>query len=260
MYHITYADDEFPVEGSSNGTKQKVRKAGLAANGMSAGKECTGSKIETKRKSLKRARNNDEDATPSQCVSLSGNPVDLTAGRQRWKTPNTPSRVRSVDVLPDDVERSTDVINTVEREALAEQNRLIGSGFSSHSLEELVRCIVRHIIFHNANHPDVPISREDLSKIVSENYKGRRKRAGFASSVIAMARLSLAKAFGLHLVEFQRYGKNSDKKVYVLRSLVPHSLHSALINNERKKNELGFLSAVLGLIYVSGGKISEGNY
>lgn len=132
-------------------------------------------------------------------------------------------------------------------------------------INALVRLVVRYMIFANSERPGVPISRAEVSRIISENLASKNKNVG--PLVIACAQAKLAENFGLEMVELIKPPqRNKDKgppaagegsKHFVLRSLVPPVLYSAVVEQPTAAAARGLLVVIMSIIDMAGGSIEE---
>ena len=191
-----------------------------------------------------------------------GTPVEDAAGPSNSSHRRTGGAVEVARVRCEasEMEEAMVKIDRLERRAEEEQSRFLEAGLSPHTMEGVVRAVVRHVIFANTAHPNVPIPHEELSKLIASRSQGSKNQKGWSRCIIAMAQHSLAARFGLELVEILKRRRDGDeiRKYYVLRSLIPQKLYNAIVPDREEDEKLGLLAAILGLMTVSGGKISEG--
>ena len=132
-------------------------------------------------------------------------------------------------------------------------------------INALVRLAVRYMIFANSERPGVPISRAEVSKIISENSTSKNKSIG--PLVIACAQAKLAENFGLEMVELIKPPQRAKdrgpaapgegSKHFVLRSLVPPVLYSAVVEQPHAAAGRGLLVVIMSIIHMAGGTIEE---
>ncbi|CAN6449284.1 unnamed protein product [Victoria cruziana] len=138
---------------------------------------------------------------------------------------------------------------------------------SSEEKDKLVSEMVRYILFKNHQNFGAPIKREELTCLVTKNYHQR----SLPSFVINEAREKLSYIFGYELREIQRVRPSSNSnnrssqpsmaeaKTYVLCSKLPSDVYSKYVENKETSHVTGFLFAVISIVYLSGGQISEDN-
>ncbi|XP_031479048.1 uncharacterized protein LOC116249883 isoform X2 [Nymphaea colorata] len=138
---------------------------------------------------------------------------------------------------------------------------------SSEEKDKLVSEVIRYILFKNQQNFGAPIKREELTCLVTKNYHQR----SLPSFVINAAREKLSYIFGYELREIQRVrpSSNSNKhssqpntaegKTYVICSKLPSDVYSKYVENKETSHVTGFLFAVISIVHLAGGKISEDN-
>ena len=68
--------------------------------------------------------------------------------------------------------------------------------------EKLVREVMRHVLFRQKAQPDVPVPRNDLTKLILASYKDVKK-SNVSNAIIALAQASFAKVMGMELRELR---------------------------------------------------------
>ena len=68
--------------------------------------------------------------------------------------------------------------------------------------QKLMRDVMRHMLFRQKAMPDVPVPRNDLTKIILASYKDTKK-ANMGNAVIALAQESFPKTMGLEMKELR---------------------------------------------------------
>ena len=68
--------------------------------------------------------------------------------------------------------------------------------------ENLMREVMRHMLFRQKAQPDVPVPRNDLTKVILASYKDTKK-GNVANAIIALAQESFAKVMGMDLRELR---------------------------------------------------------
>ncbi|KAH9539347.1 hypothetical protein CY35_15G053400 [Sphagnum magellanicum] len=128
--------------------------------------------------------------------------------------------------------------------------------------DKLTAEVVRYMLFKAHKQPDVPVKREELTRLVTDNHPNR----SYPGVVISNAQEKLKSIFGLEMVEIHRKSKTSrskgassqgtttaDVKVYVLRSLVSETLRKKFIETAESTAFSGFALVVVGIIQLAGG-------
>ncbi|RLM65047.1 melanoma-associated antigen 1-like isoform X1 [Panicum miliaceum] len=127
---------------------------------------------------------------------------------------------------------------------------------------------MRYVLFKTHQTSGCPIKREELTGIVTKNYRQR----ALPALVINEARDRLAATFGYEMRELQRTrapstrsGRasqpqpNAEAKSYVLVSQLDPEVYSKYVENKESAPLSGFSFAVISLIHLAGGKSSEEN-
>lgn len=133
-------------------------------------------------------------------------------------------------------------------------------------LDKLTAEVVRFMLFKSYKQPNVPVKREELVALVSENYKQRN----LPGAVIVNAQAKLKAIFGLEMVELHlarqtKGNRNSasqaapsgDVKVYVLKSLVPEEKCKKYIETPVTAAPMGFAVVVVSVLQLAGDRVSE---
>lgn len=133
--------------------------------------------------------------------------------------------------------------------------------------DKLVAEVIRYVLFKNHQTSGCPIKRDELTQITTKNYRQR----SLPGLVINEAIEKLSKIFGYELKELQRSRPSSNRhgaasqqggaemKTYVLMSQLPSDIYSKYVDNKETSHLSGFAFAVIGIVYLAGGKISEEN-
>lgn len=136
---------------------------------------------------------------------------------------------------------------------------------SNEEKDKLVAEVIRYVLFKTHHNAGCPIKREELTQIVTKNYR-QRALPGF---VINEARDKLAAIFGYEMRELQRsrpsstsQGRSSqqssvDAKSYVIVSKLPPDVYRKYVENENTAHLNGFAFVVISIVHLSGGKIAE---
>ncbi|WZZ78503.1 hypothetical protein YC2023_099075 [Brassica napus] len=147
-----------------------------------------------------------------------------------------------------------------------EADALSQFGISKEETDKLVSEVIRFVLFKFHQNSGCPIKREDLTQIVTKNYRQRN----LATSVINEAKTKLSSVFGYDLKELQRSRtcsnaqtrlpqsqSNADSKSYVLVSQLPIEVFRKHVVEETTSPMTGFTFAVLAVVQLAGGKIPE---
>ena len=68
--------------------------------------------------------------------------------------------------------------------------------------QKLMRDVMRHMLFRQKAMPDVPVPRNDLTKLILASYKDTKK-ANMGNAVIALAQESFPKTMGMEMKELR---------------------------------------------------------
>lgn len=68
--------------------------------------------------------------------------------------------------------------------------------------EKLMRDVMRHMLFRQKAMPDVPVPRNDLTKLILASYKDTKK-ANMGNTIIALAQESFPKTMGMEMKELR---------------------------------------------------------
>ncbi|XP_010500010.1 PREDICTED: melanoma-associated antigen 8-like [Camelina sativa] len=148
-----------------------------------------------------------------------------------------------------------------------EEDALSQFNISKEETDKLVSEVIRFILFKSHQTSGCPIKREDLTQIVTKNYRQRN----LATHVINEAKNKLSNVFGYDLKELQRSRASSnaqtrlppqsqssvDSKSYVLVSQLPIETFRKYVVDETTSPMTGFTFAVLAIVQLAGGKIPE---
>ncbi|KAL9234270.1 hypothetical protein vseg_009158 [Gypsophila vaccaria] len=140
-------------------------------------------------------------------------------------------------------------------------------GLSSEETDKLVGEVVRYVLFKTQQSSGCPIKRDELTLIVTKNYRQR----ALPAAVIDKAKEKLAGVFGYELKELQRvrstsknqtrYSQQSaaDARSYIVVSQLPADVYRKLVEDVNTAHLTGFSFVVVGIVHLAGGKISEEN-
>ncbi|XP_043705166.1 non-structural maintenance of chromosomes element 3 homolog [Telopea speciosissima] len=135
---------------------------------------------------------------------------------------------------------------------------------SKEEKDKLVAEVIRYVLYKTYQSSGCPIKREELTQLITKNYRQR----GLPSLVINEAREKLSSIFGYEMKELQRVrsstnqGQSSqhslvDAKSYVIISKIPPEVYRKHVENTKTFSSSGFTFAVIGIVHLAGGKISE---
>ncbi|WCJ44453.1 hypothetical protein M5689_025119 [Euphorbia peplus] len=140
-------------------------------------------------------------------------------------------------------------------------------GFSQLNISEeekdkLVAEVIRFVLFKTRHNTGCPIKRDDLTQIVTKNYRQR----SLPSFIINEAISKLSSIFGLEMRELHRLRPSSannqstaDLKSYVLISQLPPDLYRKYVEDVDTAHLTGFTFVVISIVHLAGGKIPEEN-
>ncbi|KAK8649113.1 hypothetical protein V6N13_129849 [Hibiscus sabdariffa] len=147
-----------------------------------------------------------------------------------------------------------------------------GEGFSQFDIskeekDKLVAEVIRYILFKTHQNSGCPIKREELSQLVTKNYRHRLLPA----YIINQAKEKLSSTFGYELRELQRSRPSStnqsrlsqqsgiDAKSYVIISQLPAEVYKKYVEDVNTSHMTGFTFVVVSIVQLAGGKIAEDN-
>ncbi|XP_019419434.1 PREDICTED: uncharacterized protein LOC109329963 isoform X1 [Lupinus angustifolius] len=138
-------------------------------------------------------------------------------------------------------------------------------GISMEEKDKLVEEIIRYMLFKTHGHSGCPIKRDELTHLVTKNYKQRN----LPTFVINEAKEKLSSIFGYEMRELQRSLPSSktqalpsqqsvaDAKSYVLISQLPSDVYEKYVVDVNTAHLSGFTFAVVSVVYLAGGKMPE---
>ncbi|KAL3159225.1 hypothetical protein ABBQ32_011201 [Trebouxia sp. C0010 RCD-2024] len=140
---------------------------------------------------------------------------------------------------------------------------------STQEQEKLMRDVMRHMLFRQKALPNVPVPRNDLTKVILASYKDTKKDPKLGNAIIALAQEYFPKTIGMEMKELRvapiSKGKSkiadnetAGSKFYVLRSLVPRNWRKKFIVDDDQSPSRHLLIVLLMLIKCHGDKLAEG--
>lgn len=149
---------------------------------------------------------------------------------------------------------------------MATSDELAQIDISKEEKDKLVAEVMRYALFKTHGTSGCPIKREELTGIVTKNYRQR----ALPTLVIKEAQDRLAATFGYEMKELQRTrapsaraGRpsqaqlNVEAKSYVLVSKLEPEVYRKHVEDKETAHLSGFAFAVIGIIHLAGGKMSE---
>ncbi|KAL5558987.1 hypothetical protein UlMin_035198 [Ulmus minor] len=133
--------------------------------------------------------------------------------------------------------------------------------------DKLVAEVIRYVLFKYHQNGGCPIKREELTQLVTKNYRQR----ALPAVIINEAREKLSSIFGYELRELHRsrpsstnHGRSSqqsaaDARSYVVMSQLPADVYKNYVENVNTGHLTGFTFVVISIVYLAGGKIAEEN-
>ncbi|KAJ4839463.1 hypothetical protein Tsubulata_022966 [Turnera subulata] len=135
--------------------------------------------------------------------------------------------------------------------------------------DKLVGEVIRYVLFKTHQNSGCPIKREELTQIVTKNYRQR----ALPAYVINEAKQRLSSIFGLELRELQRSRPSAptnqsrslsqqnaaDAKSYVLISQLPADVYRKYVEDVNTAPVTGFTFVVISIVHLAGGQIPEEN-
>ncbi|PIA36325.1 hypothetical protein AQUCO_03400314v1 [Aquilegia coerulea] len=135
---------------------------------------------------------------------------------------------------------------------------------SKEEKDKLVSEVVRYMLFKSHQNSGCPIKREELTQIVTKNYRQR----ALPTLVINEAKEKLSSIFGYEMKELQRARPSTmnqnqpsvtDSKSYVIVSKLPPEVYGKYVEDTETCHITGFTFAVISIVHLAGGKIAEEN-
>ncbi|KAK6277479.1 hypothetical protein POUND7_017802 [Theobroma cacao] len=138
---------------------------------------------------------------------------------------------------------------------------------SKEEKDKLVAEVIRYILFKTHQNSGCAIKREELSQLVTKNYRHR----SLPAFVINEAKDKLSTIFGYELRELQRSRPSStnharlsqqsgaDAKSYVIISQLPAEVYRKYVEDVNTSHLTGFTFVVISIVHLAGGKIAEEN-
>uniref|UniRef100_A0A453BMR1 MAGE domain-containing protein n=1 Tax=Aegilops tauschii subsp. strangulata TaxID=200361 RepID=A0A453BMR1_AEGTS len=150
---------------------------------------------------------------------------------------------------------------------MATSDELAQIDISTEEKDKLVAEVMRYALFKTHQNSGCPIKREELTQIITKNYRQR----ALPALVIKEAGDRLAATFGYEMRELQRtratstrsgrpssqQPSNQDAKSYVLVSKLDPEVYSKYVEDTERAHVSGFAFVVISIVHVAGGKISE---
>lgn len=204
-------------------------------------------------------------ASPAPVGRGSRNKRAPSKGRARNKSQGPSAAQRLALPDPADLQYAAQQTQLYKQNAQAEAGRVIG--MSMEEQEKLLREVMRVMLFRQKAQPDVPVPRNDLTKVILASYKDGKK-SNISNAIIALAQESFAKVMGMDMRELRiapvSKGKSritdndaGGSKFYVLRSLVPTNWKRKFVADESQNPSRHLLIILLMLIKCQGDKLSE---
>lgn len=136
---------------------------------------------------------------------------------------------------------------------------------SKEEKDKLVGEVIRYVLFKTHQNSGCPIKREELTQLVTKNYRGRNLPA----LVINEAREKLSSIFGYEMRELQKLrpstnqtrssqSSSADSRSYILMSQLPADLYGRYVEDVNTAHLSGFTFVVISIVHLAGGKILEG--
>ncbi|PSS26381.1 Non-structural maintenance of chromosomes element like [Actinidia chinensis var. chinensis] len=137
---------------------------------------------------------------------------------------------------------------------------------SAEEKDRLVAEVIRYVLFKTQQNSGCPIKRDELTQIVTKNYRQR----ALPAFVIKEAKEKLLSIFGYEMRELQRsrpstnQGRSSqqsapDAKSYVIISQLPAEVYNKYVEDANTSHLTGFTFVIVSIVYLAGGKIQEEN-
>ncbi|KAG4162435.1 hypothetical protein ERO13_D01G114900v2 [Gossypium hirsutum] len=141
----------------------------------------------------------------------------------------------------------------------------LGDDFSQFDIskeekDKLVAEVVRYILFKTHQNSGCPIKREELSQLVTKNYRHR----SLPAYIINEAKVKLSTIFGYELRELQRSRPSStshsrlsqqsgvDAKSYVIISQLPAEVYKKYVEDVNTSHLTGFTFVAISIVQLAG--------
>ena len=152
------------------------------------------------------------------------------------------------------------MIADYERNARRMNEAYNGRKVSKEETEKLVGTVMRTLLFKCTQQRGVPVPRTELTSLVTKKYAQQGKK-GFTNLVMSRAQANFAKGMGLEMAEVTRTnpdGTESSSKWYVLRSMLPRAVRSALVFEDASMlEERAVTLVILMALALSGDQLAE---
>ncbi|XP_050236836.1 uncharacterized protein LOC126686691 [Mercurialis annua] len=134
---------------------------------------------------------------------------------------------------------------------------------SEEEKDKLVAEVIRYVLFKTHHNSGCPIKRDELTQIVTKNYRQRLLPALVINEAIS----KLSSIFGFEMRELQRSRPSSntqqpsvsDAKSYVLISKLPADIYRKYVEDANTTHMTGFTFVVISIVHLAGGKVIEEN-
>ncbi|KAL5702351.1 hypothetical protein ACHQM5_027579 [Ranunculus cassubicifolius] len=136
---------------------------------------------------------------------------------------------------------------------------------SKEEKDKLVSEVIRYVLFKTYQSSGCPIKREELTQLVTKNYRQR----ALPALIIKEAKDKLSNIFGYEMKELQRSRPSStnqgrpsqqnatDAKSYVISSKLPSDVYKKYVENTDTCQITGLTATVVSIVHLAGGKITE---
>ncbi|CAM0905350.1 unnamed protein product [Alopecurus aequalis] len=145
---------------------------------------------------------------------------------------------------------------------MAANDELAQIDISTEEKDKLVAEVMRYALFKTHQTSGCPIKREELTQIITKNYRQR----ALPALVIKEAGDRLAATFGYEMRELQRtrapsnrsgrsssqQPSNVDAKSYVLVSKLDPEVYSKYVEDKERAHVSGFAFVVISIVHVAG--------
>ncbi|KAJ8751822.1 hypothetical protein K2173_026016 [Erythroxylum novogranatense] len=139
-------------------------------------------------------------------------------------------------------------------------------GISKEEKDKLVAEVIRYMLFKTHQNSGCPIRRDELTQIVTSNYRQR----SLSALIINEAKEKLSAIFGFDMRELQRSRLASanqshacsqqsaaDAKSYVLVSQLPPEVHEKYVEDANTAHMNGFAFSIISIVHLNGDNIPE---
>lgn len=203
----------------------------------------------------------------AQADASPADPVDADVAEPSRRPARAAARLQAIPVDQQAVSRMNQLIRKYDDAAKTKQQE-VNCGLSEAELQSLATKLVRYMYFKNFEKRGAPVTRQDLVAQVKATYAEHKNIRKIPAVAIAIAQVKSIQLCGIEMRELERLGGEAKKKQtvdddkqgakeYVLRSVLPSELLTAVVHDKREDAERALLMVILAIIHLNGGKVAE---